>query len=112
MSKRNFVCFKCRVAVRREPYSGDAVVCPTCGEECRNIGYKILVPPKSKSEAWRQLHEQYFGERRKILEDAVAVSVRGKHNLEKEIAKLEARAENEGRAREIRRLRRRLESLK
>lgn len=112
MSKRNFVCFKCRAAVRRAPYSGEAVLCPSCGEECRNIGYKIPVPPKSKPEAWRQLQEQYFGERRKIIEDAAALNVRGVHNLEKEIAKLEARPGNEGRAREIRHLRRRLESLK
>ena len=56
MSKRNFVCFECRVAVRREAYSGEPVLCPTCGVLSHNIGYKIPVPPKSKQEAWDKLH--------------------------------------------------------
>ena len=108
MSKRNFVCFECHVSVRREPYSGDAVLCPECGQECHNIGYKIPVPPKSKPEAWKALHEEYFRGQRENAAAQEVGKVRRKHALEKEIAKLEARPENDGRSKEIRRLRRKL----
>jgi len=112
MSKRNFVCFDCRSAVRREPYSGEAVLCPDCGQECHNIGYKIPVPPKSKPEAWRGLREQYFRDRRQEDERKAVGNVRRRHALEKEIEKLKTRPENEGRTKEIRRLRGKLGSSK
>ncbi len=111
MSKRNFVCFRCCAAVRREPYSGESVRCPDCGEECHNIGYKIPVPPKSKPEVWKRLHEQFFSERREALQQQDVGKVRRKHALEQEIVKLEARPENNGRTKEIRRLRRQLEAF-
>ena len=111
MSKRNFVCFKCRAAVRREPYSGNAVLCPDCGEECHNIGYKIPVPSKTKTQAWNELREDYFGWRRELVERDAIGKVRRKHALEKEISKLEVRPENDGRDKEIRRLKRLLENL-
>ena len=111
MSKRNFVCFNCRAAVRREAYSGNAVLCPDCGEECHNIGYKVPVPPKSKTQAWSALREDYFRWRRELVERQAIGKVRRIHALEKEISKLESRPENEGREKEIRRLKRQLESL-
>jgi len=111
MSKRNFVCFKCCAAVRREPYSGDDVLCPECGQECHNIGYKIPVPPKSKPEAWKALRDEYFRDRRQQVERQAVGEGRRRHALAKEIAKMEARPENKGRTKEIRRLRRQLERL-
>lgn len=111
MSKRNFVCFDCRAAVRRELYSGEAVLCSDCGLECHNIGYKVPVPPKSKPEAWKSLREQYFRDRRQENERKAVKNIRRRHALEKEIQDLEVRPENEGRTKEIRRIRRQLDSL-
>ena len=111
MSKRNFVCFGCRAAVRRETSSDEEVRCPDCGKECQNVGYKTPVPQKSKPEAWKRLHEQFFRERRETLEQQDVGKVCRKHALEQEIAKLEDRPENNGRTKEIRRLRRQLEAF-
>lgn len=111
MSKRNFVCFDCRVAVRREPYSGEPVLCPSCGGVSHNIGYKIPVPPKNKKESWDALREEFFRNQQVDLENRIKSRVRRTHALDKEIEKLESRPENEGRAKEIRRLRKQLESI-
>jgi hypothetical protein len=111
MSKKNFVCFRCRAAVRREAHSDEEVRCPECGKDCQNIGYKTPVPQKSKPEAWKRLHEQFFREQRGTLEQKDVSEVHRKQALEQEIAKLEDRPENNGRTKEIRRLRRQLEAF-
>ena len=117
MSKKNFVCFRCRAAVRREAPSDredpsdEAVRCPDCGKDCQNIGYKTPVPQKSKPEAWQRLHEQFFREERGTLEQEDVSKVDRKQVLEQEIAKLKDRPENNGRTKEIRRLHRQLEAF-
>ena len=123
MSKKNFVCFRCRAAVRREAPSdqetpsdrvdpSDEVVrCPECGKDCQNVGYKTPVPQKSKPEAWQRLHEQFFREERGTVEQEDVSKVDRKQVLELEIAKLKDRPENNGRTKEIRRLRRQLEAF-
>lgn len=112
MSKRNFVCFDCRAAVRREAYSGEPVLCPSCGGVSHNIGHKIPVPPKNKKESWDKLREEFFQNRQTDLDRRTIGRVRRVHALEKEIEGLESRPDNDGRAKEIRRLRRELESMK
>ena len=111
MSKRNFVCFDCRVAIRREAYDGEPVLCPGCGEMTHNIGYKTPVPPKNRQDSWDRLREEFFLNEQTDLEHRAKSGVRRIHALEKQIEKLESRPGNEGRAREIRRLRRRLDSI-
>jgi hypothetical protein len=111
MSKRNFVCFDCRLAVRREADSDDSVRCPKCRQPCQDIGYKIPVPPKSEPGAWKTLREEYWRTQRQEFERRAAEKVQRKHELERQIAELAARPENEGRAKEISRLRRLLERL-
>lgn len=108
MGNAAWVCFDCRAAVRRATtYRGD-VSCPRCGRPCSYLGYKIPVPPKDKSRDWAALREQLARERMQSDVAAHAASVRARHDLEQEIARLEAMPANEGRTVAIRLLRRRL----
>lgn len=97
--------------MRREPYGGEPVLCPSCGGVTHNIGYKIPVPPKNKKESWDSLREEFFRNRQIDLESRIKSRIGRTHALEKEIQKLESRPENDGRAKEIRRLQRQLESI-
>jgi hypothetical protein len=111
MSKRNYVCFNCRTAVRREQYIDRDVLCPDCGKPCENIGYKIPVPAKSKPQEWEDLRERFYAERRDQAEQERIYGVQRRHELENEIAELEGRPSNAGRSAAIKRLRRILQSL-
>ena len=111
MSNKKWVCFGCRVAVRRSQNDETPVLCSECGKPCTYLGYKIPVPPKNKIREWEQLQTQL---NQKAQETAVArnkVSVRRKHDLEQEIARLEAMPVNEGRTKAVTLLRKKLEAL-
>jgi len=84
------------------------VACPTCGKPCTYLGYKIPVPPKEKKREWTDLREQLARERMERELAADVSAVRQRHDLEQEIARLEAMPVNEGRTKAIRLLRRRL----
>lgn len=108
MGTAAWVCFDCRAAVRRHTAYVGEVPCPTCGKLCSYLGYRIPVPPKDKQREWSALRDQLARERmqRELAVDAAAV--RDRHDLEQEIARLEAMPANEGRAKAIRLLRHRL----
>jgi len=108
MGTAAWVCFDCRASVRRSTgYSGE-VPCPNCGKLCAYLGYKIPVPPKGKARDWSTLRERLSRERRQQDLASDIAAVRNRHDLEQEIARLEAMPANEGRAQAIRLLRRRL----
>ena len=108
MSTAAWVCFDCRAAVRRNtPFVGE-VPCPTCGKLCSYLGYRIPVPPKSKRREWSELHQQLARERSERDLAAVQAAVRDRHDLEQEIARLEAMPANGGCTKAIRLLKRRL----
>lgn len=111
MGMAAWVCFACRAAVRRNTQYTGEVPCPLCGKPCTYLGYKIPVPPKSKLREWSALHQQLARERseRDLVADEAAV--RARHDLGQEIARLEAMPANEGRAKAVRLLRRRLSGL-
>jgi uncharacterized Zn finger protein (UPF0148 family) len=92
---------------RNTAYAGE-VTCPTCGKPCSYLGYKIPVPPKNKRREWSELHQQLARERSERDLEAHEAAVRSRHDLEQEIARLEAMPANEGRAKAIRLLKRRL----
>ena len=98
-------------AIKRDPRDNPSVLCPSCGSECMYIGVKIPIPPKSKPKKWEELRRQLEAEEVSAVESYRASSVARKHELEKEIQKLEHLAPNNGRLSLIKKLRRELESF-
>ena len=110
MSNHHWVCFHCREAVRR-PGPAKNVRCPACGEPCNNLGTKVPVPPKSKLAVWKALETDYFARRRAWAALVRQRAVRWKHDIEREILKLEALPDNDGRHSLLKQLRADLEAV-
>lgn len=108
MSTSAWVCFECRISVRRETQFKGEVPCPECGSACTFLGYKIPVPPKSKIKTWAQLRNQLHREATTRVNDAVQARVQRQHQLEQEISKLQTMPSNPGRSAAIRRLQKKL----
>ena len=111
-SNHNFVCFDCRVAVRRPKTSATAPLCSRCRNACRDIGYKIAVPSKKDTNGWKRLHatlrERERRRGRTLLKERVALI----HELERRIERLSMLPTQPGRHRTIRELRKRLREAK
>ena len=97
MSKHKYVCFECKQAVKRDFRKNDDVRCPSCGTECTYLGVKIPIPPKSKSKLWEKLKAQLESEKIQRSQVKVKANIIRKHELEKEMIKLENLPENSGR---------------
>jgi len=79
MSTITWVCFECRVTLRRKDQKEP--LCPKCGEKCFNMGYKTLIPSKSKAQEWENLQEQLFLKHRE--EEKINLPpISNKHTLE------------------------------
>ncbi|MDR0481033.1 MAG: hypothetical protein LBG66_04000 [Gallionellaceae bacterium] len=109
MSNHAWVCFACRNAVRREGTASD-VRCPDCGQQCEHLGYKTPVPPKSKVKEWEELRLAYYASRQERFTAQEQARVRRRHEIEKEIAKLESLPANQGRVVAIKLLRKQIEN--
>jgi hypothetical protein len=106
-----WVCFDCRVTVRRPTlYSGE-VPCPSCGQGCLYLGTKVAVPGKRSIRAWRDLREEWGHWQRLARERAWRHRVRERHRLEQELANLRALPPNGGRAATIRKLQKKIAEL-
>ena len=107
-SNHNFVCFECRVSVRRFKLAEFAPLCPHCGLDCTSIGYKIPVPSKDDVAAWKRLYaDLQEAKRRDVMtqeENRVALT----HVLERQLERLESQSTNPARERAIRDLKKRL----
>ena len=53
-----WVCFECRLAVRRPVMYAGNVPCPECGGDCTPLGTQVPVPPKAKVREWKALQRQ------------------------------------------------------
>lgn len=106
-----WVCFECRIAVRRNTQYRGQVPCPECGKRCAYLGYKIPVPPKSKPRLWQQLQVQLARERAEAHQQAVLNNTRLRHELEREIARIKRLPTNPGRRSLLRQLQNRLSYL-
>lgn len=109
-SNHNWVCFECHYSTRQQKHTDHTPKCPECGDDCYCLGYKVEIPKKSDSKKWKEIKEE---SRRRDLEAALARSeskVRSIHRIEKEIARLEAMDENEGRRAQIKKLKKDLTS--
>ena len=100
----NWVCFDCRTSQRQPKVSEVTPACPDCGRDCFCLGYKVEVPRRNAVRVWRQLREE-CRKRLYAKQDRVQQSaVRRRHDLEKEIVRMEALGENKDRARQIKKL--------
>lgn len=108
MANAAWVCFDCRFAVRRPTSHTGDVVCPECGAGCRYLGYRIRVPGKRAVRAWAALRESLAAQDRARQTADHVRSVRARHDLEKEIRRLEALPSNPGRRHAIALLRKQL----
>ncbi len=111
MSNYAWVCFDCRMAVRRHGQS-TTVRCPSCGKSCECLGYKTPIPPKAKTRKWEKLRIRYFELKWQFLLKQQALRVRIVHNLEQEISRLSAMPKNPGRLATISYLSKQLESVR
>lgn len=108
MSSANWVCFDCRTCVRRAAYPRDAVPCARCRKPCVCLGHKIPIPQKHRVGAWGALFDALARQRIARAVASYEASVRTRHALEREMAAIEARPRNKGRARAIELLAKRL----
>lgn len=108
MSNTTWVCFECREAVRRPGYTPATVLCPKCGQPCRNIGHRIRLPLKRAAKAWEKLRASWQEQSIAEAERLHRYRVRQIHRIEQEIARLGAMPANEGRQKRIGLLRKRL----
>jgi hypothetical protein len=107
MSNFKWVCFDCRMAVRRHGWAKD-VRCPSCARPCLNLGTKAPLPPKTRVRDWLALRDRHYEfERRRALRQE-RERVTSRHALERRIRALEARPASRGRTLLIRQLRARL----
>ena len=106
----NWICFKCRVSTRRQTWRGitaarpetigmtdDDVLCRICNDNMRFIGPTIQVPAKSKTKDWKQLEIDIHVLSQALYLENRKQKVERRHGLEKRIADLKSRPENEGR---------------
>jgi hypothetical protein len=71
---------------------------------CNSLGTKVPVPPKAKSATWKALEADYLARRRAWNAPVRQRAVRRKHDIEREILKIEAMPNNEGRSRLLKQL--------
>lgn len=109
-SNHNWVCFDCRTSRRHPKESEKVPICRECEEECFCLGDKVEVTGHDAVRAWRKLRENC----RNILhfhrDRSQRMRVRRKHEVEREIARLEGLDNHKDRARTILRLKEELQS--
>lgn len=110
-SNHNFVCFDCRVNVRRSKLAEMAPLCPACGRECASLGYKMPIPSKEDLAAWKRLSDDFREAKRHLVMVQDAKRVALTHEIERKLKLLELQPKNPGRERAIRDLKRRLDDL-
>lgn len=110
-TNHNFVCFECRVNVRRFGLA-EAPLCPQCGCECTDLGDKLPIPSKSDVVAWQRLYVDFREFKRRIAMTQEEERAAHTHRLERQIEHLESQPANPGREQTLRALRRRLNDLK
>lgn len=118
MRRVTWACFDCHKSVRRQllmlRLPGDtpsAVLCPSCGKPCRYVGYRLRLPPKADSKAWSEMLDLLRLEAFARVEADKARRLADVRWLLTEIDRLEGKGPNEGRAKQVRLLRKRLEKL-
>lgn len=110
MGRRLWVCFYCRIAVRR-PTAMMTASCAKCRRPCVCLGYRIRIPPASKPEKWDELHASYYLKRAEREEKERQARVKKIHAIEKTIADFERRPKSRERDQQIKALRKQRNDL-
>ena len=119
MCNGTWVCFDCRVAVRRPTWrhvtyarpwlvggtGAGNVRCTHCGELCRFVGPTILVPRKGDVRGWARLRATTEFIHARAVDERYRRMVRRRHDLERRVRELMARPQSPGRDQLIKRLR-------
>ena len=111
-SNYNWVCFSCRYHTRAAKTSNKIPKCQECNRECFCLGYKVEIPKKNDTRSWKKLRIDCQKRHSKNQENMEVYLVKRKHELEKEIIRLEPRSENKDIKRLIKKLKDELESLR
>jgi hypothetical protein len=111
MINHAWVCFDCRMAVRRSGSSKD-VRCPSCAGACVSLGYKVPIPPKAKIKAWSDLRERFYRYQRECWPHLHKMRVQVTHRLERQLQRLVSMPVSPRRARRIAYLKRELNAFR
>jgi hypothetical protein len=111
MRTQAWLCFGCRIAVRRPTGYSQPVPCSTCGIDCVYLGDRIPVPPNDKPKDWVSLQAQLIREQERHRLAVEADRLQSKQKLEQEIDRLSLLQTNRGRATAIKLLQKKLKSL-
>src|SRR2546423_6356815 len=117
MCNGTWVCFVCRVVIRRPTWRAitfvrpwligsvdvSRVPCSKCGELCQFLGPTIEVPPKRDAKAWKLLRQKVARVYTKTNEEKFSRDIRRTHEIEKRIRELQSRHKNAGRLKIINR---------
>ena len=105
MTNASWVCFDCRRVVRRPTYPRTVVPCPVCGNACFCLGRKIPVPPKDKLAAWTSLRKDMQAMTIAWMLRREKEAVARRHEIEKQLRKLESLPTEQSRNHQIKKLR-------
>ncbi len=101
MNNYNWVCFECRYSKRQSKAKQDTPKCVFCKRELYNIGYKVKIPKKTDLEGWSKIKKTSFERDIKYLEQKTVGDIRQKHEIEKEIVRIEKLNNNKENRRKI-----------
>jgi hypothetical protein len=111
MCKGTWVCFLCRVAVRRDTWrlvphvhpelvgskGAGKVRFPQCGKASVFLGPSISIPPKRDVRGWSRLENDVRGLQSELITQSKRISAERKHATERRIRDLEGRDGGTGR---------------
>jgi hypothetical protein len=107
-SNYNWVCFDCRYTTRKPKTSERTPKCLHCGDECYCLGYKVEIPKKEDKKSWERLRQNCRERLFETTELESKYKVHRKHEIEKEIIRLESLGDSKERRREVNNLKKEL----
>src|SRR5947207_10916400 len=108
MCNGTWVCFDCRVALRRRTWRGvtarhpwligsigsGGVLCRKCRQACLFLGPTVEIPPRRDVRGWKRLRERILKMRDAAKEMYFEDLVRWRHEVERKIEGLKDRPQN------------------
>ncbi len=111
VSNYNYVCFRCRTAIRHPQKSTSAPKCLACGEECFGLGSKVEIPRRTELRKWHALELECQRRTGAAADRRNLQKVRRQHFVEQEIRRLRELPENRDRNRHIKKLQAELQRI-